>query len=617
MSNTVKRSKNSFSSTFSAYISGRITAKLAALSLAVLPGLTMAKANLLDDLMGNLYTMKAVYSAAYAPTDWKAKFSNYDLDAEFEKAVARARANPKLSYADTKLILKDFVYAMKDYHVSISFVATEAASLPFTIKGVGDKFFIVFIDRTKLPVETFPFKVGDELVEFGGVVTSKAVTEVQSQFTENVSATDRATAELRLTNRTAARGLVIPQGPVTLAILKKGAKVASRLQLIWDYTPEKVNPRRALALNRNIQGNLNFLDGANSGLQLVGDLGRNLDGKFFVNSDVPEEIAQVRASALFKPKMEVSTDTKAAVENPYNLGTKKSFTPSLGAKVWESPDTNYFDAYIYKTADRKLIGYVRIASYSTPDYMKATADFRKIIERFESSTDGMIIDQVNNPGGSVFYLYTLASMLSDQPLKTPRHRMSITQADVFEALKEIEKLKNVKNDEEAKKASPIEEYHGYPSSYEFVQFTLSYARFIVSEWAAGRKLSDPYWIAGVDHINPDPVNYTKPILLLTNHQDYSGGDFFPAILQDNKRVTVFGGRTAGAGGYVNNVTIPNSLGINAFRITQSIAERVDGNPIENLGVTPDVAYEMCAEDYTNNYVPYVKAIQAAMDGLLK
>jgi hypothetical protein len=554
------------------------------LAVAAIPNWASAKGNLADDLIGNLYAMKSVYEATYAPADWKEKFTNYSLNQEFEKAVAAARSNPNLSYADTRLILKNIIYAMRDYHVSISFIATESATLPFTVRSSGDKYYLVYIDRSKLPAENFPFQVGDELVEFGGKPTAEAVNEVQAQFIENVAGTDRATAETRLTNRTAARGLLIPQGPINLAIKKRGASSISKHQLLWDYVPEKVSPRRSL--------------------------------KYSALS-IPDEPAKVQTSALLKPVMSVSVDPSSNLDNPYALGTRKSFVPNLGSKVWESGDSNYFDAYIYQAPDRRLIGYIRIASYSTPDYMKATSDFRKIIERFEGSTDALVIDQVNNPGGSVFYLYTLVSMLSDQPMKTPRHRMAITQADVFEALDTIEKLKDVKNDEDAKKALPIAENHGYPSTYEFAQFTLSYSRFIVSEWNAGRKLSEPYWIAGVDQINPDPTHYTKPILLLTNPLDYSGGDFFPAILQDNKRVTIMGTRTAGAGGYVVNAQIPNTLGINFFRVTQSIAERVDGNPIENLGVTPDLPYEMTAEDYTGNYAPYVKAVQNAVIGLIK
>ena len=193
--------------------------------------------------------------------------------------------------------------------------------------------------------------------------------------------------------------------------------------------------------------------------------------------------------------------------------------------------------------------------------------------------------------------------------------MAITQADVFSALPQIDQLTAVKNDADAQKAFAPTDTDGYPASYEFAQFNLSYARFLVSEWNAGRKLTTPYWIAGVDHINPAATHYTKPILLLTNHLDFSGGDFFPATMQDNKRVTILGSRTAGAGGYVADIQVPNNIGVDKFRSTESIAERVNLNPIENLGVTPDIQYEMTADDFANNYASYVKTVQTAVSAL--
>ena len=539
--------------------------------------------SLADDVIGNLYTMRSVYRAEYAPAAWKKKYAGYDLDTEFSKAIAAIQANPNLTLKDSRKILMNFIYAMKDYHTSISFVSTEAASLPLSIKGTADKFFIVYIDRTKLPESSFPYHVGDQVVTFDGQPTAQALAAVQGQIPANVPGTDKALAEIYLTSRRAARGLAVPQGPVTLGVQAAGSTQVSQTELLWEYTPEKINPRGALAD-----------DG------FVGTLA-----------------APSHTSGHFHPMMNVRLAEATSLDNPYDLGGKKTFTPDLGAKIWQSGDDANFYAYIYKTADRKLIGYVRIPQYEAADYGKAVAEFAKTIELFQATTDSMVIDQVNNPGGSVFYLYALASMLTDQPLATPRHHMAITQADVSDALTQIQQALGIKNDDDAKKAIKPGDLDGYPPSYEFVQFGLSYARFIVSEWNAGYKLTRPYWIGGVDHINPAPVHYTKPILLLINHLDFSGGDFFPTIMQDNKRVTILGARTAGAGGYVNDVKVPNNIGVDAFRCTESIAERVDGNPIENLGVKPDLEYEMTEADFAKDYAPYVKAIQAAVQSITK
>src|SRR3990167_2731717 len=97
-----------------------------------------------DALVENLQAMKSVYRAEYAPASWKKTYANYDLDASFQQAVTDAKSKPNLNQTQAREILKNFIYAMKDYHTSISFVSTEAASLPLTIKGADDRFFIGF-----------------------------------------------------------------------------------------------------------------------------------------------------------------------------------------------------------------------------------------------------------------------------------------------------------------------------------------------------------------------------------------------------------------------------------------------------------------------------------------
>src|SRR5690606_18873159 len=122
--------------------------------------------------------------------------------------------------------------------------------------------------------------------------------------------------------------------------------------------------------------------------------------------------------------------------------------------------------------------------------------------------------------------------------------------------------------------------------------------------------TDPYPLYGIDVIEPHAmVRYTKPVLILTNSMDFSGGDFFPAMMQDNKRAIIFGEKTAGAGGFVVTDIFPNFLGIQDFSYTASLAERKDHRPIENLGVQPDVPYKISVNDLTRNYVEYVQAIK--------
>src|ERR1700722_16485000 len=112
------------------------------LAIAMFTSTVQAADSLSDALVENLYAMKSIYRAEYAPAAWKKTYANYDLDVSFQQAVAAANAKPDLNQAEAREILKNFIYAMKDYHTSIVFVSTETASLPLTIKGASDRFFL-------------------------------------------------------------------------------------------------------------------------------------------------------------------------------------------------------------------------------------------------------------------------------------------------------------------------------------------------------------------------------------------------------------------------------------------------------------------------------------------
>jgi C-terminal processing protease CtpA/Prc len=192
--------------------------------------------------------------------------------------------------------------------------------------------------------------------------------------------------------------------------------------------------------------------------------------------------------------------------------------------------------------------------------------------------------------------------------------MTLNQEDVVEASQNIPVLEKI-TDNTSAQAIIGRFFGGYPVTYEVSQFLLNFYRFISNQWSEGKRLTDPYYLGGVDTINPLRTisYYTKPILLLVNELDFSGGDFFPAIMQDNKRAVIMGARTSGAGGVVRDIQVPNDLGIDRIRITASIAKRLDDHPIENLGVTPDVPYQITTDDLTGGYRGYAAAIQATMD----
>lgn len=115
---------------------------------------------------------------------------------------------------------------------------------------------------------------------------------------------------------------------------------------------------------------------------------------------------------------------------------------------------------------------------------------------------------------------------------------------------------------------------------------------------------------------PASKRYSKPILMLIDQLDFSGADFLPAILRDNERVTLFGARTAGAGGCVNTYTYPNRFGLSQYSLTTTFALRSSGACMENLGVTPDIVYQVTPLDLQNGYHDYASAVNKALGAIM-
>ncbi len=256
-----------------------------------------------------------------------------------------------------------------------------------------------------------------------------------------------------------------------------------------------------------------------------------------------------------------------------------------------------------------------ITKVSTPEF----TEFKALIKKFQASTDALVIDEVNNPGGSIFYVYALQSLLEPNTSFAPPHQIALSPADIQEASDSLKLLSTIKNDKDAQKiiSTGQADIDGYPINYEFAQFSVTYFRNILAEWNAGHTLTKPMYLWGVDRINQDHDGaYTKPILVLVNSLCFSGGDFFPVdVARQQARDDLWNSHFWCGGRIMNQV--PSRLGMEEFSVTGSIAWRIGNKPIENLGVTPDVKYDLTPDDLMNGLDGYKKAVNAAVADLLK
>lgn len=543
---------------------------------------SMNQQQLKQMMLADLDSLRNIMLAEYAPAGWKAEQYGWDLDAEIQKAKDKVSASDTITVKDYQKLVRTIMNSPRDYHVQVLFNSLENSALPLRIAEAEGRYFIVSIDREALPESAFPFREGDELVGFDGRTIQEAIAARAAEIgMDNIPHTDRGLLADSFFYRDGFYGDAVPQGPAKLMIKPAGAAQATEVTLNWDYAPELV-PQQP-----------------------------------FVRKGSEKDLPLAWTTLMMATPPGAGESTASG----FGIGDKEGFLPDFGNKLWEAPASSLFRAYVYSSpADGKKIGYVRIPTYHIKETTKGVNEFAALINEFNrQETDALVIDQLNNGGGYVLYMYALASMLTDKPLAQPKYRVTITQGDALFAAVNLKKASQVTTDEKAAEYFGGPFRAGYPADYAYFTSLMNSYKSYVENWQAGKTLTDPAYLDGIAQVLPHKTTrYTKPILLLINELDISCGDFFPAMMQDNKRAVLFGERTSGAGGSVQTVTYPsNLLGIRELHVTGSIAVRPDGQPIENLGVKPDIPYNVQPADLQGGFKGYIAAVNAAVAGLTR
>lgn len=548
-------------------------------------------------MLSDLDFVKKTFEESYAPAEWKRELFAWDLQGKFESAVNEVKGNKKNDIKKFQKSLLKFCKSTRDYHVSISFTSTEYASLPFDIRYRNGKYILVSVDEeAKLPLE-----IGDEILTIDGIPVETVVDEFQQELgEENKTATDRTTALQFLTRRLGRRGHQVPQGSITIEVKKRNSGKVGTCKAIWNYKPERISnpffnqfvetiqerPNRSF-----LEGKFNLLDEKLNQKTILPYYDEM--AKVFIDDGLPKDLLGSRRSIF----------SAIGKENRDKLGnsTAEEQISWIWNWFWRKslPEDakKFFDAQLIELPSGKYAGYVRISTFNEEEPEEAIKAFLSCIEYFQSEADLLLIDQINNPGGKVHYMYALASALTDHPLVMLKERKLLKQSDVLNAINLIDLLQDLDFDKDRNQT-----IMGFPVS-EFIQSLLNSSRYILNQWELGHILTDPYPCLGMEVINPHPrVNFTKPIFILVNEMSASCGDEFPALLQDNKRATIIGTPTAGAGGSVDSLSFNNLNGIDELTYTTSITYRFDGSPLENLGVTPDIYFDFNNELYSSDTI---------------
>jgi C-terminal processing protease CtpA/Prc len=153
----------------------------------------------------------------------------------------------------------------------------------------------------------------------------------------------------------------------------------------------------------------------------------------------------------------------------------------------------------------------------------------------------------------------------------------------------------------------------------FIELTF---KILESAYDKGLHLTEvPVTFGGSEYLPAASITFNKPILLLVDELAGSCGDILPALMKENKTATLFGERTIGLGGNVEQViTLPNSqISVNLTRglffVFNPTGEYDMKNAVENNGVTPDIHYQHTVKDVRAGYVEYFKSLSKAATAL--
>jgi len=484
--------------------------------------------------------------------DYKAKIASAKGDAEFYQLLAR------------------FLSTLKDAHVSSEVPSTYKATLGFTVDRIEGKALIETIDRLRLPEQLFPFQKGDQLVAIDGVPVEKIAASLNETSNTGNPDTSLRLATARIVSRKQASGFAVPKGVATISVLPRGAADPVTVTATWIVTGTPI---------------LELDDGAN----LSDDDNRAVS----TAANGKELLANLRKLEQFQSVMPRAFLDDLKQTGVADIGSPKSmFKLPEGAKELDGMPVT---AAVYEAAGKK-IGVLRIPQYTDDGLLEVLA---RALMVMQDQTDVLVLDQTNNPGGSVSLVSDIVGLFAEKSYTDMNFK-------IRPSMNWIKKIDDI-NDKLAQMiAADPNDFAANALKARFQYLGEEFRDAIAQK----RFLTKPVSLnltGTFGTIQPNKiVRYSKPVLLLINELDFSGGDAFPAIMKDNGRVTLFGQKTNGAGGNVAEYG-PLANSFFKFNLTESLMVRPNGQYVENNGVKPDVAYQVTEDDFMNDYRGYVKA----------
>jgi hypothetical protein len=539
-------------------------------------------------------TLTSIYAKRYAPANWKIQalgVNPFEVGA-WMKQVKEAKSD--LEFIE---VMMRYVASFQDTHVSLAMTSTFVAQTGIVVDLYDGKVVIELVQRALLPLAQYPFVNGDEVVSVDG----RPALDLAREFA-------------------GLRGAGNPR-----AALRAGVgRVTSRTQ---SAVPQAVNvPEKSTIVIRRQNGDLETYEipwvksgypvreiggvpspyGFHSGVRLHEPY---IPSDSTDESQLPswkKEFYERHTSAASKEDTKligepVETEDGVRLEPKALLNYGSRFPwfvmpPGFQQRLGNGANDIFYSGIFPSEGFR--MGYFRVPNFPTYTAAQLTQLYSEIAF-LNANTDGLIVDVARNTGGTICSGVDLASTLIPGGLRYAGLAYRPYLSLIVSYDQQISSLQT----------------QGAPS---WATDLLSFEKKMLEDaYYNGRGLTGPIAFCNWDLTYPSaPAVYTKPMIVLVDDFSTSTGDYFPALIQDNKRAKLVGTRTNGAGGSVIDLPAGWYSETNT-RVTVSLMVRpeereFEGFPkspyIENTGVRPDIELDyMTVENAATSGRPYSNA----------
>jgi C-terminal processing protease CtpA/Prc len=257
-----------------------------------------------------------------------------------------------------------------------------------------------------------------------------------------------------------------------------------------------------------------------------------------------------------------------------------------------------FPARLVLLKDGARVGYIRVESFSIGD--EEVKSFLELVDFMnKSKVKGIVLDLLDNGGGSLVHGLRMSNALSPKVLQYPALQVALNDnwLNGFRA-------DSIYGRSDASRTHAARVY-----------------KLLREDVAAGRRMSRPISSTELDALvlNKSKANCVTEgtclaegtkLVLLVNEMCASMCDIFASVFKDNKLGTILGSQTMGAGGnVVMHGVAPVSKAI--VMQTESLVVDINGKYLENRGVVPDEIIDTLLDRSADFSETYLKALELA------